>query len=169
MADAAPGTGAQAEQRARDATAGPPLLSTLQKVWQELPGLISDRVELLSLELRRAGITLAQVVVLVLAAAILAVTAWLVMWGGIVVALVAAGMHTALALLVAVVINLGAAAWAFMRARHLLPRLSLPATQRHLMIDSAAITRAPVGSTVPPAGPPHDRIHPSPAGPSVAR
>jgi len=101
MADAAPGASAQAEQRSPDAAAAPPLLSTLQKVWQELPGLISDRVELLSLELRHAGITLAQVVVLVLAAAILAVTAWLVMWGGIVVALVTAGMHTALALLVA--------------------------------------------------------------------
>jgi len=82
MTDAAPGTSGHGERRSRDASVVPPLLSTLQEVWQELPGLISDRVELLSLELRRAGITLAQVVVLVLAAAILAVTAWLVLWGG---------------------------------------------------------------------------------------
>ena len=168
MTDAAPGTSAHGERRSRDASVVPPLLSTLQEVWQELPGLISDRVELLSLELRCAGITLAQVVVLVLAAAILAVTAWLVLWGGIVVALVSVGMHTALALLVAVVINLGAAAWAVMRARRLLPHLSLPATQRHLMVDPSAITRVPVDSTVPPPGPPHDRVDSPPAGPSVA-
>lgn len=167
MTDAAPGTSGHGERRSRDASVVPPLLSTLQEVWQELPGLISDRVELLSLELRRAGITLAQVVVLVLAAAILAVTAWLVLWGGIVVALVSVGMHTALALLVAVVINLGAAAWAVMRARRLLPHLSLPATQRHLMIGPSAITRAPDDSTPPPAVPPHDRIDPPPVGPSA--
>jgi uncharacterized membrane protein YqjE len=168
VTDAAPGMSAQGERRSRDASAAPSLLGTLQVLWQELPGLISDRVELLSLELRRAGIALAQIVVLVLAAVILAVTAWLVLWGGIVVALVSAGMHTALALLVAVAINLGAAAWAFLRSRRLLPLLSLPATQRHLMIDPSTITRAPVDSPVPPAGPPHDRIDPLPAGPPVA-
>lgn len=167
MTDAAPGTSADVERRSRDADVVPPLLDTLQEVWRDLPGLISDRVELLSLELRRAGITLAQIVVLILAAAILGVTAWLVMWGGIVVALVSAGMHTALALLVAVVLNLGAAAWAAMRARRLLPLLSLPATQRHLMIGPSAITRAPDESTPPPAVPPHDRIDPPPVGPSA--
>ena len=81
------------------ASAAPPpsWLASLQGLVQELPGLISDRIELLSLELQRAGQVLAQIVALIVAAAILAVTAWLALWGGVIVALIDAGLHWAAA------------------------------------------------------------------------
>ncbi len=112
------------------------MLQTLMSVWRELPGLVSDRVELFSLEMRRASIVLAHIVAMVVAIAILSVTAWLVLWGGIVTALVAFGLPVALALLVALVFNLLAAWLAFMRLKSLLPKLSLPATRRHLTMKS---------------------------------
>ena len=101
----------------------------------ELPGLISDRIELLSLELQRAGKVLAQIVALIVAAAILAVTAWLALWGGVMVALIDAGLHWAAALLIVLVINLGACWWAVSRVRRLAPLLQLPATRRHLTLS----------------------------------
>jgi uncharacterized membrane protein YqjE len=90
---AEPAMAASAAAAAPESAAVPPpsLLSTLRGLWQELPGLLNDRVELLSLELQRAGSALVRIVMLVVVAAILGVTAWLVLWGGIVMALVAAG------------------------------------------------------------------------------
>jgi uncharacterized membrane protein YqjE len=110
----------------------PSWLESLQGLVHELPGLISDRIELLSLELQRAGQVLAQIVALIVAAAILAVTAWLALWGGVVVGLISAGLHWAAASLIVLVINLGACWWAVVRARGLAPLLQLPATRRHL-------------------------------------
>jgi hypothetical protein len=56
-------------------------LTSLQGLLRELTGLVSDRVELLSLELQRAGQVLAQIVALIVGAAILGMTAWLALWG----------------------------------------------------------------------------------------
>ncbi|MDP2263860.1 MAG: phage holin family protein [Hydrogenophaga sp.] len=132
-----------------DAAPSPPaqesLLQTLKGLWQELPGLVSDRVELLSLELNRAGLALAQIAALVVAAAILGVTAWLALWGMVVALLVMAGLHWLVALGLALVANLLAAWWAVSRARSLLPKLKLPATRRHMMLSP---------STKPPPVPP---------------
>lgn len=111
----------------------PSLLQTLQGLWRELPGLISDRVDLLTLELQRAGRALMQIVALVVVAAILAVTAWLALWSAVVGLLMALGLHWSLALLVVLVVNLGAAWWAVARMRSLVPDLRLPATRRHLV------------------------------------
>ncbi|MBS3995791.1 MAG: phage holin family protein, partial [Hydrogenophaga sp.] len=113
-----------------EATASTPpaqesLLQTLKGLWQELPGLVSDRVELLSLELHRAGLALAQIAALVVAAAILGVTAWLVLWGMVVALLVMAGLHWLAALGLALLANLLAAWWAVARVRKLLPALKL--------------------------------------------
>lgn len=105
---------------------------------QELPGLISDRIELLSLELQRAGQVLAQIVGLIVAAAILAVTAWLALWGGVLMALVNAGLHWAAASLIVLVVNLGACWWAVARVRALALLLRLPATRRHLTLSQPA-------------------------------
>lgn len=132
------------------------LLDTLKGIWQELPGLVSDRVEILSLELNRAGLALAQIAVLVVAAAILGVTAWLVLWGMAVGLLVMAGLHWLAALALALVANLLAALWAVSRARKLLPLLKLPATRRHLMVSPS--TRPPPVPPVPtPRHEPTDR------------
>jgi uncharacterized membrane protein YqjE len=129
-------------------TAPQSLLGTLKGLWQELPGLVSDRVELLSLELHRAGLALVQIAVLVVAAAILGVTAWLVLWGMVVALLVMAGLHWLAALGLALAANLLAAWWAVARARRLLPALKLPATRRHLMVSPS--TKPPPVPPVPP-------------------
>ena len=108
------------------------LAEQLSTLVRELPGLFSDRVELLSLELQRAAIALAQIVALVVLIAILGMTVWLAMWGAVISALVAAGMAVGWALAGTLLVNLIAACWAGVCIRRLLPRVSLPATRRHL-------------------------------------
>ena len=114
--------------------AGPqePLLQFARGLLRELPGLIGDRVELASLELRRAGEALVRITMLVVVAAILGVTAWLALWTVMVGLLVQLGLHPLAALALAAVANIVVAAWAVHRARALLRLLSLPATRRHL-------------------------------------
>lgn len=113
----------------------PSLLQQLLALARELPGLVSDRVELLSLELQRAAQALMQIVALVVAVAILGVTAWLALWAGLVAVLMHAGLPLAAALLLAIGVNGAVIAVALARIRRLLPRLQLPATQRHLMFS----------------------------------
>jgi hypothetical protein len=125
----------------------PGLLETLSAILTELPGLVSDRVDLLTLELKRAGRALALMVVLLVACAILGVTAWLALWTGLGVGMVQLGLHWALSLLVVLVLNAGAAWLAFLRIRAMLPLLRLPATRRHLTPDSVA------GPAREPSGP----------------
>lgn len=110
------------------------LMDALWGVFAELPGLVSDRVQLLSLELRRAGQALARIVGLLVAAAILGATAWVALWGAVAGGLSALGMHWALALLAVLLINLAGAALAVARMRELAGRLRLPATLRHLTL-----------------------------------
>lgn len=109
------------------------LVSQVQALLKDLPGLFSDRVELLSLELQRAARALAQIVALVVAVAILGVTAWLLLWAGVIRLLMAAGLTLEGALLVSLVLNGVVMALAVQRMRRLLPRLALPATRRHLV------------------------------------
>lgn len=133
---------------ARDPAAPEPLLQAVGGLLRELPGLIGDRVELASLELRRAGEALVRITMLVVAAAILGVTAWLAVWFLLASLLVQAGAHPLGALALAIVLNLGVAAWALRRARVLLSRLGLPATRRHLTFAAPS---------PPPQPPSHER------------
>jgi hypothetical protein len=116
-------------------TGAPPvsLTAQLMGLLHDLPGLVRDRVELLSLEVQRAAITLAQIMALVVVVAILGVTAWLVLWAAVIVALVQLGVPLGWALLMAVAVNLVAAWQGVVRITRLLPRVSLPATRRHLV------------------------------------
>jgi uncharacterized membrane protein YqjE len=155
--DATPGAGTAQE----DAHA--PLLQTLRAVLMDLPGLVSDRVRLLALELQRAGLALAQIVALVVAAAILASTAWLSLWAGIAVGLRQAGLSWGWALGIVIVINLGTAAWALRRARKLARWLALPATLRHLTAAAPAPSTAP-----PPAAANEPHGHPRDQHPAAA-
>lgn len=123
--------------------APPSMLQNLQSVWRELPGLVSDRVDLLALELQRAGLALMQILALVVAAAILAVTAWLALWGCVVGLLMALQLHWSLALLLVLMVNVGAAWWAVARVRKLVPALRLPATRRHLLPGTSPQPREP--------------------------
>lgn len=127
--DPAAGASRQAEPPAS-------LWQTAGSLVRELPGLVSDRVELLSLELKRASRALAQIVALVVAAAILGVTLWLVLWGVLVALLVVEwGWHWAPVLIGVAVLNGLAVMLALKRVRTLAPLLALPATQRHMTIS----------------------------------
>ena len=114
IADTPPPGSSGPAQRAAPAS----LRRQLQALWRELPGLLSDRVELLSLELQRAGQSLAEIVVLLVGVAVLGVTACLVLWAALAIAINGLGVVLAL-----------------QRVRRLLPRLKLPATRRHLMVS----------------------------------
>jgi hypothetical protein len=127
-------------------------LAVLKDLWRELPGLFSDRVELLSLELHRAGLALVQIAALVVAAAILGVTAWLVLWGAVAALLTLAGLHWLLSLAIVLALNLVAAGLAVARVRRLLPSLKLPATRRHLTISPS--TKPPPEAPFPPTSQP---------------
>jgi uncharacterized membrane protein YqjE len=128
-----------------DAASPPPgpdveALSLPQQVaalFTDLPGLVSDRVQLLSLELKRASHALAQILALALLAAILVATAWLALWVGIAAALIKGGMSWPWACVVVMLVNLVAAAWSANRLKTLAPLLALPATLRRLTDSDA--------------------------------
>lgn len=153
MAEPAPGTPGPGDRGG----AGESFMQTLGALWRDLPGLVSDRVELLSLELQRAARALAQIVALVVAVAILGVTAWLVLWAGIVGAMVAAGLALHWALLAALLLNAVALWLAVMRLLKLLPLLRLPATRRHLTISPSPQPRTDEPTDRPFAGQPASR------------
>src|SRR3954454_25112498 len=108
------------------------LPKAVSALFADLPGLFTDRVHLLALELRRASGALGQMVALALLAAILFATAWLTLWGGLVAGMVTLGLFWPWAVLVVLVVNLAAAAWALRRVKALAPLLALPATLRRL-------------------------------------
>ena len=110
-------------------------------LFADLPGLLTDRVHLLSLELRRASNALGQMVALGLLAAILFATAWITLWVGLAAAFLAVGLAWPWIVLLVLFVNLAAAAWAVMRVKALAPLLALPATLRRLT-DSDAFERS---------------------------
>jgi uncharacterized membrane protein YqjE len=134
------------------AAAQPSLLQSLQGLWRELPGLINDRVDLLALELERAGMALMQIVALVVVAAILAVTAWIALWGAVVALLISLKLHWGLAALLVLLVNLGSAWWAVSRIRSLVPMLQLSATRRHMTLGAS---REPDPDPADPPAPPY--------------
>jgi len=112
------------------------LLTNVKQLLRELPGLVSDRVHLLALELKRSGLALAQMAGLVVAAGVLLCTAWLALWTGIGIALVQAGLAWGWTLLLILLVNVGAAWLAIKRALALARYLALPATLRRLTLRS---------------------------------
>ena len=98
----------------------------------DLPGLVTDRVRLFSLELKRATGALGQILSLGLLAAILTATAWIALWAGFVAGMIALGLAWPWAALIVLVINVAAAVWCAFRVVALAPLLTLPATLRHL-------------------------------------
>lgn len=134
----------------------------------DLPGLIGDRVELLALELRRAGLTLAQMIALAAVAALLGLTAWFALWGLVIGGLLALGMPWLGALLLVLLVNAGGAVWALLQARRIAPLLGLPATRRHLSFKSAPPPAAAPRSSSTAAAAPHGPDHPAAPDPAAA-
>ena len=124
------------DARPRARSGGESLFDLAQSILRELPALLGDRVELLSLELQRAGNALVKLTILAAGAAILALTAWLALWSTLVGVLIALGWPAAGAHAMVVLVNAVAAAWALWRARGLFKLLGLPATRRHLLPGS---------------------------------
>jgi hypothetical protein len=114
------------------------LPKAVSALFADLPGLLTDRVHLLALELRRASAALGQMVALGLLAAILFATAWITLWVGLAAAFLAVGLAWPWIVLLVLFINLAAAVWAVMRVKALAPLLALPATLRRLS-DSDAL------------------------------
>lgn len=114
------------------AARGTSLSASLHTLWRDLQGLVGDRVDLLSLELHRAGLAAARILLWMVATAILGVTAWLALCGGVALLLLQQGMPGGGVLLLLMLANLLAAWIALNRARALAPQLALPATRRHL-------------------------------------
>ena len=108
------------------------LPKAISALFADLPGLLTDRVHLLSLELQRASAALGQMVALGLLAAILFATAWITLWVGLAAAFLAVGLAWPWIVLLVLFINLAAAVWALMRVKALAPLLALPATLRRL-------------------------------------
>lgn len=119
---------------ARGSGEGEGVLHLLRTLLADLPGLVSDRVHLLALELRRAGRALGMMVALGLAAAVLGVTAWLALWVGLVAAAIHFGMPWGWAWVLVLALNLGAAFLAIKRALALAGYLKLPATMRRMTV-----------------------------------
>jgi len=111
-------------------------------LFADLPGLLTDRVHLLALELRRASAALGQMVALGLLAAILFATAWITLWVGLAAAFLAVGLAWPWIVLLVLFVNLAAAVWAVLRVKALAPLLALPATLRRLS-DSDTRESAP--------------------------
>lgn len=118
--------------RPPDPPAPPSLPHLLGRLADDVPGLLRDRVRLLTLELRRASQALGKMVVLGLAAAILAITAWAALWIGLAAAAVLLGWHWGWVALAAVLLNGLLAGLAVRRVIALAPLLALPATVRRL-------------------------------------
>ncbi len=114
----------------RPATTSLPRL--IAELMDDLPGLISDRVHLFTLELRRASRSLVMVLALCGAAVLLLATAWLALWLGIAAALYEQGLSPAWSAFGALAVNAALAAIALKRVLRLTPLLRLPATVRHL-------------------------------------
>lgn len=141
-------------------------LDTLKSIWRELPGLVSDRVELLSLELHRAGQALLQIVVLGMTLGALGLTAWLILWGLVITGLTQAGVNGMVVLLGALTVHVLLGAWVVHRVKKLLPMLGLPATRRRLMFSSSP---APAPAQTPSSsaeGPSKERENHVPVPPS---
>lgn len=137
----------------------PSIIQLITSVFQEIPGLVSDHVHLVALELQRARQSLVKMVVLTLAAAILVATAWLALWSLIVVLLTALGAPWYAALMLVLVINLVAGWIAVRQARGLVDDLTLPATVRRLTFSPSTRPEAPP-RTPTAANPPEPRSVP---------
>lgn len=138
-----------------------PLLELGRSLLKELPGLVSDRLELLTLELRRAGQSLVKMAIFIAAAALLLITAWTALWIGVALVLVHFGLQWGWAVLVIFVLNIVVAIIALLLARALVHNLTLPATRRRLTVAAAQpastgaapeSTSAPVARSSPATG-----------------
>lgn len=128
-----PPAGEAAPPGAGTAPAATSFTQALGLTWEEVRGVLQERMRLFSLEAQRSGLALVQIVLYGVMAAVLVVTAWLALMGGIAVWLVLnAGFHWAVAVVVIAASNVVVAAVLGAAMRKLVPQLGFPATVRQL-------------------------------------
>lgn len=130
----------------------PGLIASARGVRDALVGLAHDTLHLAELETRRNGERVVAMIALAVAAALLAVGAWLTLLGALVALLLRAGLPLLPALLGASLLNLALAAWAGFRSRALVHAIGWPATRRALAPREAG----PGDDTPVPEGEDHE-------------
>lgn len=151
---AAPGTPPPEAPRGGEPGSVQALLGTVNLLIEEANGALRGRMELFSLEARRSGLAVAQMVALALLAGLLASVAWLALMAGVYLLLVSLGLHWSIGVLAVLLINGGGAAAALLRARGLTSELGFPATRRRLRFG-------PHSPQPEPIVPPRDRQEPA--------
>jgi hypothetical protein len=160
------GTAAPGDTRPGQTTAGPAsppasawsLKDGLDTVWAELRSSVTERVELLTLEARQAAFAVAELLAMAILAALLLVFTWVAVLGGIVYAVIAAGVPWWLALIVAIIVTGGGAVLLLLRAKSLTKYLGFKASLR-MMKAASNDPRKPPAPTVPVM----DGVQPAPA------
>lgn len=117
------------------------VLASLQSLLHDLPQLLGQRVNLLSLEMRRAMQALAVMAGMVLAAAVLLATAWIALWWGIAATLLDAGLARHWVALLVLMLNALVAGVLLWRALSMTHLLALPATVRSLTMPTHLAAR----------------------------
>ncbi len=105
-------------------------------LFESLRASLTTRLELVALEGRRAGIALAQMLLVGVLGAILGISAWLVAIWGITWGLMALGLAPWLAIILVVAANLIGAWICVMAVKKLAQRLLFPATLKHLQVKN---------------------------------
>jgi len=111
------------------AARAPSLAAALLGVWQELRAAVGSRALLFSLEARRAGVALSEMVMLAVLAALLLCAAWMALMAAVFMTGLAFGMRWPGALALVIALDVGAAVLAWSQVRRLSEHLSFPATR----------------------------------------
>ena len=118
---------------------GASVLSDVSGVIGSARRVVAGMLDLVVLEGRRAGIALALMIGLGLAAAILAITAWMGVMAAVALGLMAAGVSPLLSILIVVVINLAGAGAAVFVCLKKSKDLLFPATRRQVAGKAAEL------------------------------
>ncbi len=120
---------------------GPGAVSLREAVFDLFDSLrasLATRLELVALEGRRAGVALAQMMIVGVLGAILGISAWLVAVWGITWGLMELGLAPWLAIVLVIAANLIGAWLCVLAVKRLAQRLLFPATLRHLHVGKSA-------------------------------
>lgn len=94
---------------------------------------LQARVRLLALDVQRAGLSLAQIVMLALLCGLLVFTAWLGLMAALCLAVLAMNLHAIWAAVLVIALNLLVARLLWHRVSYLATLLTLPAVRAHLL------------------------------------
>lgn len=122
------------------------LREALLDLFGSLRASLATRLELVALEGRRAGIALAQMLLVGIIGAILAISAWLVAIWGITWGLMELGLAPWLAILLVIAANLIGAWICLLGVKKLAQRLLFPATLKHLHVRNPGTGPLPAGN-----------------------